>query len=37
MTDAQRAALVALIQAAPLPPPEVMTRLRGYLPPATPD
>lgn len=37
LTDAQRAALVAIIEAAPLPPPEVIARLRGYLPPVTPD
>jgi len=37
LTDAQRAALVELVQTAPLPPPEAMARLRGYLPPAAPD
>jgi hypothetical protein len=37
LTDDQRARLTALIDSAPLPPPDVLTRLRGYLPPATPD
>jgi len=37
LTDAQRARLTDLIATAPLPPPETLHRLRGYLPPARPD
>jgi hypothetical protein len=37
LTDAQRARLTDLIASAPLPPPETLHRLRGYLPPAGPD
>jgi len=37
LTDDQRDRLTALINSAPPPPSHVLTRLRGYLPPTTPD
>ena len=37
LSAADRATLTELIASAPLPPPDVLARLRGYLPPAPPD
>jgi hypothetical protein len=37
MSDADRATLTELISSAPLPSPDVLARLRGYLPPSVPD
>ena len=37
MSNTQRAVLTELIASAPLPPPDVLARLRGYLPPSVPD
>jgi hypothetical protein len=36
LSAADRATLTELIASAPLPPPDVLARLRGYLPPAAP-
>jgi hypothetical protein len=37
LSAADRATLTELIASAPLPPPHVLARLRGYLPPTVPD